>query len=185
LEIGFIDHFNTRNSVTARNYCAIDNLHTLQITTAHAKASHSAFICRFPVTASNGGDSSASALTPLPAGHRLTNELNSKSKLLCEWRFTADQFALASSPLRFTARDFFFQRNSCGHSLYVTSSMITPWHGPRRKYRLQQFLYCCAELFAMGLCLFCGHYLVTIYVRVEIHRQNAGQNKNNLVSRSK
>jgi hypothetical protein len=37
LEIGFIDHFNTR-LVTALNYSAIADLHTLQITTAHSKS---------------------------------------------------------------------------------------------------------------------------------------------------
>jgi hypothetical protein len=36
LENGFIDHFNTW-LVTTPNYSAIANLHTLQITTAHAK----------------------------------------------------------------------------------------------------------------------------------------------------
>jgi hypothetical protein len=30
-----------------------------------------------------------------------------KSKIFCEWRFTANQFVLASSPLRPTTRDFF------------------------------------------------------------------------------
>jgi hypothetical protein len=38
LEIGFIDHFNTR-LVTTIHYRAIANLHTLKITTAHAKTS--------------------------------------------------------------------------------------------------------------------------------------------------
>jgi hypothetical protein len=32
----------------------------------------------------------------------------SKSKLLYDWRFTANQFVLASSPLRPTTRFFFF-----------------------------------------------------------------------------
>jgi hypothetical protein len=36
LKIGFTGHFNTR-LVTAFNYDAIADLHTLQITTAHAK----------------------------------------------------------------------------------------------------------------------------------------------------
>jgi hypothetical protein len=37
LEIGFIDHINTR-LVTTINYSTIAYLHTLQITTAHAKS---------------------------------------------------------------------------------------------------------------------------------------------------
>jgi hypothetical protein len=41
LEIGFIDHFNTR-LMTTTNYSAIADLHTLQITTAHAKTFQSA-----------------------------------------------------------------------------------------------------------------------------------------------
>jgi hypothetical protein len=36
LKIGFTDHFNSR-LLTAFNYGAIADLHTLQITTAHAK----------------------------------------------------------------------------------------------------------------------------------------------------
>jgi hypothetical protein len=55
------------------------------------------------VTASNNGDYSAFALTPWPAGHRHTTELNFK---------------------------------------LVT--LITPWHGPRRRHCFPQFLYCCA-----------------------------------------
>jgi hypothetical protein len=41
LEMGFIDHFNTR-LVTTLNYGAIANLHNLQTTTAHAKSFQSA-----------------------------------------------------------------------------------------------------------------------------------------------
>jgi hypothetical protein len=36
LEIGFIDHFNTR-LVTTLNYSAVADLHNSQITIAHAK----------------------------------------------------------------------------------------------------------------------------------------------------
>jgi hypothetical protein len=35
----------------------------------------------------------------------------------------ANQFVLASSPLRLTARMFFFPSNSCGHSPYIISSL--------------------------------------------------------------
>jgi hypothetical protein len=57
-----------------------------------------------------------------------TNTLcgQSKSKLLYDWRFTANQFVLASSPLRPTTR-FFFQLNSCGYSPYVASSLTSRW----------------------------------------------------------
>jgi hypothetical protein len=41
LDIEFTDYFNTRFMNTL-NYCAIADLHTLQITTAHAKSFQSA-----------------------------------------------------------------------------------------------------------------------------------------------
>jgi hypothetical protein len=57
---GFIDHLDTLN--------AIPDLRNLQITTAHAKSSQSALTSLFLKTASNKRDSSASVVTPLPAG---------------------------------------------------------------------------------------------------------------------
>jgi hypothetical protein len=59
LEIGFIDHFNTR-LVTTLNYSAVADLHTLQITRGHAKSFPvcNVFPSRFLVTASNSEDSS-------------------------------------------------------------------------------------------------------------------------------
>jgi hypothetical protein len=54
--------------VTTSNYGAITNLHTLQITTAHAKSSKSAFTGQFLVTDLNNGDPSDSVVTPLPSG---------------------------------------------------------------------------------------------------------------------
>jgi hypothetical protein len=50
----------------------------------------------------------------------------SQSRLLYNWWFTANQFVLAPSPLRFTTR-FFFQRNPCCHSPYVTASLTRRW----------------------------------------------------------
>jgi hypothetical protein len=67
LVTGFIDHLYTRLGTTS-NYNAIADLHTLQITKAHAKSAQSAFSSHFLVTDLNNGDSSASMLTPLPAG---------------------------------------------------------------------------------------------------------------------
>jgi hypothetical protein len=42
------------------------------------------------------------------------NSLNSKSasELLYDWRFTPNQFVLATSPLRLTASNFIFQLNT-------------------------------------------------------------------------
>jgi hypothetical protein len=51
----------------------------------------------------------------------------SESKLLYDWRSTADQFILTKSPLRLTTRDFIFQRNTCGYCPYVTSSLTRGW----------------------------------------------------------
>jgi hypothetical protein len=84
LEIGFIDHFNTR-LVTTLNCRAIADFHTLQITTAHA-----VFLvcCVFTigslVTASDSGDSST-APTKSSLHRLLYNSLtNSKSKSHCD-----------------------------------------------------------------------------------------------------
>jgi hypothetical protein len=57
------------------------------------------------------------------------------SELLYDWRCTADQFVLATSPLRLTTSNFIFQLNTCGYSPYVTSSLTKGWI-----YRLQLLL---------------------------------------------
>jgi hypothetical protein len=58
--------------------------------------------------------------------------LESKSKLLCDWQFTAKQFVLVTSPLRLTTSNFIFQLNTCSCSPYVTPSLTRGW-----VYRLQ------------------------------------------------
>jgi hypothetical protein len=60
---GFIDRLYTQLGTTS-NYSAAADLHTLQVTTASAKSFPAcyAFISRSLITASNNGDSSASAL---------------------------------------------------------------------------------------------------------------------------
>jgi hypothetical protein len=50
----------------------------------------------------------------------------SESELLYDWRFTTNQFILAPSPLRLTAKNF-FQLNTCVDSPYVTSSLTRGW----------------------------------------------------------
>jgi hypothetical protein len=52
---------------------------------------------------------------------------DSESESLYDWRFTANQFVLATSPLRLTTTNFIFQLNTCGYSPYVTSSLSTGW----------------------------------------------------------
>jgi hypothetical protein len=49
------------------------------------------------------------------------------SELFHYWRFTANQFVLATSPLRLTTRIFIFQQNICGYSPYVSSSLTRGW----------------------------------------------------------
>jgi hypothetical protein len=53
--------------------------------------------------------------------NRLISE--SESELLHEWRFTAHQFVLATSPLWLTTSNCIFQLNNCSYSPYVTSSL--------------------------------------------------------------
>jgi hypothetical protein len=72
LEIGFIYHLRI---VTTSNYNTIANLHTLQITTAHAKPSQFSFTSRFLVTDLNKWDSSASVFKSLLSGEYPTIEL--------------------------------------------------------------------------------------------------------------
>jgi hypothetical protein len=43
-----------------------------------------------------------------------------------DWRFTANQFVLGTSPLRLTTSDF-CQLNTCGQSPYVTRSLMRGW----------------------------------------------------------
>jgi hypothetical protein len=49
------------------------------------------------------------------------------SEFFSDWRFTANQFVLAPSPLRLTARICFSHLNTCGHSPYITSSVTKGW----------------------------------------------------------
>jgi hypothetical protein len=54
-------------------------------------------------------------------------ESESESELLYDWLFTANQFILAPSPLRLTARILFSQLNTCGHSPSITYSLAIGW----------------------------------------------------------
>jgi hypothetical protein len=54
----------------------------------------------------------------------------SESELLYHWRFNANQFVLATSPLRPTTRIcmiFIFQLNACSYNPYVISSLTRVW----------------------------------------------------------
>jgi hypothetical protein len=73
LEIGFIDHFDTRLVIILK-YSTIVDFRTLQIPTAHA-----VFTCRSLVTASDSGDSptvpTKSSLHKFPYNSLLTHSV--------------------------------------------------------------------------------------------------------------
>jgi hypothetical protein len=56
----------------------------------------------------------------------------SESELLYDRRFTANQFVLATSPLRLTTGNFIFQLNTCGYSLTRGCLSFTIDAGPRQ-----------------------------------------------------
>jgi hypothetical protein len=66
----------------------------------------------------------AASLRGHEAGSRGSSE--SESESLYDWRFTANQFVLATSYLRLTTTNI-FQLNTCGYSPYVTTSLARGW----------------------------------------------------------
>jgi hypothetical protein len=60
-----------------------------------------------------------SSLHRLTFKSQLSSRSESQSELLYDWRFTANQVVLATSPLRPTTRIFIFQLNICSYSPYV------------------------------------------------------------------
>jgi hypothetical protein len=57
----------------------------------------------------------------------LLPESESQSELLYDWWFSANQFVLATSPLRLTTTTSIFQLNTCSYSPHVTSSLTRVW----------------------------------------------------------
>jgi hypothetical protein len=53
--------------------------------------------------------------------------VTSESELLYDWQFTANQFILATTPLRLTTSNFIFELNTCCYSPHVTSSLTRGW----------------------------------------------------------
>jgi hypothetical protein len=115
----FIEHLQI---VTTSNYSPIANSHTIQLTTTHTKSSQF-FYSRFLVTDPN------SVLCLCPYWLLDVSQLTKfrVPELLYDWRFIANQFVLAPSPLRLTSSNLFFQLNICGHSPYATSSLTREW----------------------------------------------------------
>jgi hypothetical protein len=126
---GFVDHLYTPLGTTS-NYSALDNLHTLQITTAHAKPqSFIIFRSRCLVTALNNGDSSASVHTSLPTGQYY-------SQPNCQFNYSV----ICSQPSLQNSNDF----------IAPAVLAITSRHGPHRKHRSS--IVGCAFV-ATGTCL--------------------------------
>jgi hypothetical protein len=131
LLIGFINNFSSRNYNYLLHYCAFTQF---PITTRQSFQSicYSLHHTLYIFTYSRFLYSPGLRLTWMTL-HSLRNfatenlKSRSKQKLLYDWRFTANQFVLASGPLRPTTRDFFFHLNSCGNSSYVTSSLRRRW----------------------------------------------------------
>jgi hypothetical protein len=62
-----------------------------------------------------------------PPNRVVSHTPSQKSKLLYDWRFAANQFVLASSPLKLMTRTFFSQLNPFDISPCVTSSLTRRW----------------------------------------------------------
>jgi hypothetical protein len=151
--------------VTTNNYNSLTSLHTVKITvtTAHKrKSSISTYASRCLVT-----NLSWLTLHSWTLGFsrmnynwmielswtelnwilkwRLSCEYQSASEPLYDWRFTANQFLLAKSPLRLKASNFIFQLNTCGYSPCVTSSLRRGWI-----CRLQLLLFLASAVILMS-----------------------------------
>jgi hypothetical protein len=152
LVIGFIEHLQ---KATGCNYDSLTELRSANITvaTTHIKSFQSAMYSSVVAWWRIPTMSSASVVTLLPAGDCTTTN-HSESELLYDWRFTADQFVLAPSPLRIRTRDVFLQLNPCGYSPYSTSSLTGGWvcsKCPSNNISAQTtqktpFLCCCFQL---------------------------------------
>jgi hypothetical protein len=57
---------------------------------------------------------------------RWGSQPKSESETLYDWRFTTNQFVLATNPLRLSSSNL-FQLNTCDRSPYVTSSLTRGW----------------------------------------------------------
>lgn len=126
--IWFIAHFDT-----ARDYF----LHfTITHTHSHSLSLYSVHSYLHCCMASNDGCSITSGFPNCPrpklsASHSNSSpwlnpsspQTNYNRELLYHWQFAFSQFILVQSPLRIMIR-FFFRLNPCGHSLYVTFSLM-------------------------------------------------------------
>jgi hypothetical protein len=95
-------------------------------THTHTPVPSHVFVSRCLVAASNGGRSPSCGFPngprpQLSASNRNSSRQNRNSSLtpesglLYDWRFTANQFVLAPSPLRITTKYSYLQLNLCSH----------------------------------------------------------------------
>jgi hypothetical protein len=84
------------------------------------------FYCLRFETPSNWRVRSAYLYPPGTGWPGYTPEPEPEPELVYDWRFTANQSVLATSPLRFTT-NIIFHLNTCGHSHYVTFSLTRGW----------------------------------------------------------
>jgi hypothetical protein len=146
MENRFIEHSQV---VTTNNCNSLTGLHTLKITVTIAHKIKSS-MCACSSLLGNGSylvnisqlnaqllhcllesftnESWLLLATPLQDSFVSSTDWisKSKSKLLYDWQFTANQFVLASTTLSLSTRDL-FQLNPCGNSPYVTSSLARRW----------------------------------------------------------
>jgi hypothetical protein len=119
VSIGSRIYWTRKQLVTSNNYDSLTELRTPKITVTAA----------LPL----GSGTITSLRIQLLISHNCTyqlTQLNIKVKVkvtLYDWRFTANQFVLAPSPLGYTIRDFLWQLNPCGPSPYVTFSLTRGW----------------------------------------------------------
>jgi hypothetical protein len=109
--------YQTLTRVTANNYDNLTDLRTLKVSTTHIKPFQSSLAVAWYRLSTADVPLSLDSRTVPDLSYQLssqlqlstdsTNNSESESELLYDWRFTADQVVLASSPLRRTTRDFY------------------------------------------------------------------------------
>jgi hypothetical protein len=126
--IWFTDHLQ----VVSRNNCHIfADFQTLQIPRVHAKSfpACSVFTRRFLLTASNNGYSSATVVKSSLNGGSFPTALLLRVRLRVALRLAVyrQSVSLGAEPLETHGQNFFPQLNTCGHSPYITFSLMRGW----------------------------------------------------------
>jgi hypothetical protein len=112
---GLVITFVELLQVTTSNYNRFTNLHNLQFIIVRTKS----FTSSLRVATQRFSTSELLLLLRHSQGTTASQQPQSESELLYDWRFTANQFVSAPSLLR--------QLNTSRHSLYVASSLTGGW----------------------------------------------------------